>query len=62
METDEKSGNNRRDVLTGIQDSYILSAKNEQDTGEINNLMIKHFLNTLADIALSVASRQGAEK
>jgi hypothetical protein len=45
-------------VLTGIRSSYTLSATNERDRGEIDNLMIRHFLETLAEVALSVASRK----
>ena len=44
-------------VLTGIPTSYTVSATYE-DSREINELMIKNFLNTLADIALSIASRK----
>ncbi|MFC1917232.1 hypothetical protein ACFLXH_01075 [Chloroflexota bacterium] len=44
-------------VLTGIPSSYTVSATHE-DTSEIDEIMIKHFLETLADIALSIASRK----
>ncbi|RAL70112.1 hypothetical protein C1G86_1437 [Dehalococcoides mccartyi] len=43
-------------VLTCIYDAYTLSATSYQ-TG-VDQLMIKEFLNALAEVALSVASRR----
>ena len=45
-------------ALTPIHPSYTVSATN----GEIDKVMIRNFINTLAEVALSVASREGAEK
>jgi hypothetical protein len=44
--------------LTPIQPSYTVSATN----GEVDKVMINNFINTLAEIALSVASRKEADK
>lgn len=45
-------------VLTGIHDAYTVSATNETENSEIDELMIKTFLETLAEISLSIASRK----
>ena len=43
-------------ALTSIHDAYTLSATNEGK--DVDAIMIKHFLNTLAEVALSIALRQ----
>ena len=55
---DKIQPNSNRDPLTCIPDSYTVSGTND----EVERLMIKNFLNTLAEVALSIASRKGAEK
>ncbi len=45
-------------VLTGIHDAYTVSATSDTETNEVDELMIKSFLQTLADISLSIASRK----
>ena len=45
-------------VLTGIHDAYTVSATNETENSEIDELMIKMFLETLAEISLSIAIRK----
>ncbi|AGG06984.1 hypothetical protein C1G87_1401 [Dehalococcoides mccartyi] len=52
----EKTGELSPVVLTCIYDAYTLSATSYQ-TG-VDQLMIKEFLNALAEVALSVASRR----
>ncbi|MDD5094383.1 MAG: hypothetical protein PHV74_08405 [Dehalococcoidia bacterium] len=52
---------NRGDGLTRIRDAYTL-ARTPDSGSEINQLMIRNFLNTLAEVALSVASRNLEEK
>ena len=42
------------DVLTCIQDAYTVSGTNE----EVEVLMVKNFLNTMAEVALAIASRE----
>ena len=49
-ETNEKA-------LTCIHPSYTLCATDE--CGEIEEMMIRHFLNILAEVALSVVARKG---
>ena len=51
----EKTNEN---VLTGIRDAYTVSATTETESSEVNKLMIKTFLETLADISLSIATRK----
>ncbi|MFC1956001.1 hypothetical protein ACFLWZ_05710 [Chloroflexota bacterium] len=57
-----QSEDSRQNVLTGIPSSYTLSATQTEETSEVNELMVKYFLNTLAEIALAVASRREAGK
>jgi hypothetical protein len=44
--------------LTGIRHAYTLASPQEQGAGEVDRLIISNFLNTLAEIALSVATRK----
>ena len=53
-EIPEKGNEN---VLAGIPCSYTVSATHETSS-EIDELMIRNFLNTLAEVALSIASRK----
>ncbi len=45
------------EVLTSIHPAYTLHATPEY-ASEVEELMVKNFLNTLAEVALAVASRQ----
>ncbi|MFC1956486.1 hypothetical protein ACFLWZ_08265 [Chloroflexota bacterium] len=54
--------NSRQNVLTGIPSPYTLSTTQTGETSEVDELMVRHFLNTLAEIALAVASRREAGK
>ena len=47
-------------VLTGIHTSYTVSATPETSS-EIEELMIRNFLDTLAEVALSIASRKNGD-
>jgi len=48
------------EVLTSIRSMYTLATPHEADTGsEVADLSVKHFLQTLAEVALAVASREG---
>ena len=51
----EKAG---EDVLTCIHDAYTVSSTND----EVVALMVKNFLNTLAEVALAVASREAKDR
>ena len=44
--------------LTFERAAYTVSAPHESHTDEADDLMVKHFLNTLAEISLAVASRK----
>ena len=46
------------DPLTRIRNPYTLSPT-PAEHGEAEDLVVKHFLQTLAEIALAVASRKG---
>ncbi len=52
----EISKNRSSYPLTCIRNAYTLAST--QDTSEVDQLMVKDFLDTLAEVALSVASRQ----
>ena len=45
-------------LLTSIHDAYTLSNTPEESDHGIDGDMIKAFLNTLAEVALAVASRK----
>ena len=51
---EEKQG----DVLTCIHSAYTVSANLEKETREADKIMINDLVNTLADVALSIASRE----
>ncbi len=53
---DSESG--RQNPLTCIRDAYTLASPQEVDANEVDRLMVKYFLDTLAEVALSVASRK----
>ncbi len=55
---------NRPDGLTGIPHAYTLLASTPEQGSETDRIMIDHFLTTLAEIAMAIASRrlQGEEK
>lgn len=47
-----------KELLTSIHDPYTLSNTTPEETSEYDQVLIKQFLNTLAEIALNVASRK----
>ncbi len=49
--------NHKDKALTRIHLSYTLSDTPEPDSNETESLVVKNFLNTLADVSLSIASR-----
>ena len=59
--TIEERDNNDQDVLTGIGSLYTLSATDDDENEELDRIIVKDFLNTLAEIALAVASRNQEE-
>ncbi len=56
---EEPDKKNPENLLTGIRDAYTLAATDERSS-EVDGLMVKNFLNALAEIALAVASRKAA--
>jgi hypothetical protein len=54
--TDSSGENNNPELLTRIRDMYTLSTT--QNAGEVDELMVRQFLNTLAEVALAIASRK----
>ena len=59
---EEASQNGAESPLTRIRDAYTLAATDEHAEGEVEELMIRHFIETLVGIALSVASRRTVER
>ncbi len=47
----------RLNALTGIPSSYTLATTPEYDS-EVDRVMVKNFIDTLAEVALAVASRK----
>ena len=54
--------NNPPDVLTGIHSPYTMADNPEPESDEMNNLIVKEFINTLAEVSISIASRKVKEK
>ena len=48
--------------LTGIRNAYTVTDTNEPETEEMNELIVKTFNNTLAEVSLSITSRKTMEK
>jgi hypothetical protein len=46
------------EVLTSIHRAYTLAATNEHEFNEVEESMVNHFLETLAEVSLAVASRK----
>ncbi len=60
MDTDNPE-NQEEKALTCIRSAYTLFDTPEPDSNETESLMVKNFLNTLAEIALSIASRKNGD-
>ena len=60
MKPENKLSNDEERELTSIQETYTLS-NTEERSNEVDRLAVKHFLNTLAEIALAIASRKSKE-
>ena len=57
----DKSENHEEKALTCIRPAYTLSDTPEPESTETESLIVKNFLNTLAEIALSIASRKNGD-
>ena len=58
---DRFSGNSEsgcQNPLTCIRIAYTLASPQEPNADEVGRLMVKQFLDTLAEVALSVAARK----
>jgi len=60
--TADNQEDRRRNALTSIRNTYTLAATHEEVEGEVNEIAVKHFLQTLAEVALAVASRKAGEE
>lgn len=49
--------NTDENVLTGIHEAYTVSATTETETSEVDEIIVKNFLETLAEISLAIAIR-----
>ena len=58
MEPAKINPDNSESALTSIHASYTLSNTTPEESGECDQVLINQFLNTLAEIALNVASRK----
>ena len=58
MEPENKSALNLEGVLTSIRNMYTLSTTPDQNAGETEKIMIENFLQTLSEVALTIASRK----
>lgn len=58
MTNPEKTDEN---VLTGIRDAYTVSATTGIESSEVDKVMIKTFLETLAEISIAIAIRKEKE-
>jgi hypothetical protein len=57
--TDRPDFNNGpSEALTSIHHTYTLAATNDIEGSEVERLMVKHFIETLAEISLAIASRK----
>ena len=61
MEFQKNDKNNRQKALTCIRSAYTMAGTPEPDLNETESLIVKNFLNTLAEIALSIASRKNGD-
>ena len=44
--------------LTFERAAYTVSTPHEANTNEVDDLMVRHFLQTLAEVSLAIASRK----
>jgi hypothetical protein len=54
----QPSDNQAPEGLTSIHGAYTVSTPHEPDADEVDSLMVRQFLQTLAEVALAVASRK----
>ena len=59
---DKFPGKTDENVLTGIHEAYTLSTTTETETSEVDKVMIKNFLETLAEISIAIATRNAGRQ
>lgn len=57
----ENTANNNKSLLTRIRKAYTVGDTDNPETEEMNDLIVKRFINTLAEVSLSIASRKVEE-
>ena len=57
----ERPEDNRQNALTSIRDAYTLAAT-RGNADELDEIIVKHFLSTLAEVAMIIASRKTEEE
>jgi hypothetical protein len=62
MKTPKNSENSRQKALTCIRPAYTMADTPEYESDEVDHLTMKHFLNSLAEISISIASRYHIER
>lgn len=50
------------DSLTCILPAYTLGCTNEPESEEMNKVIVKNFIDTLAEVSISIAKRKVQEK
>lgn len=59
--TYKNSENHHSNALTSIRDTYTLAAT-RGNADELDEIIVKHFLNILAEVAITIASRKTEEE
>ncbi len=57
----KNTANNDKNLLTRIRNAYTLGDTDAPETEEMNDLIVKSFIDTLAEVSLSIASRKVEE-
>ena len=58
---ENNTDNNDKSLLTRIRNAYTVGDTNDPETEEMDDLIVKIFINTLAEVSLSIASRKVEE-
>ncbi len=60
MSPSEEAQSGHEKSLTNIHSAYTLADTQKGNGNEVKDLMVKHFIETLAEVALSIASRKNS--
>lgn len=58
---EKNTDNNDKNLLTRIRNAYTVGDTDDPETEEMNDLIVKSFIDTLAEVSLSIASRKVEE-